>query len=471
MAKTQATKCTDQSDLIQQQIELKQRLIDFVMDAEDEVAIALEAFSAQQLSRWAKPTLSGVNRTALAIDMFVTEGMVTYDKAGVVVQKAVIEAFTEAQANLSRAEESQLARWTGSFNGLFVVSEAAEQSYRLTNWLTQKQYSVRPNSEQASEVLNRLGSGEMMIVRLLPVSDDEWTFSGPLTLLGKLGKPKLAVAIGNFRQWFPGQLYGDAPELKEAAWESVAQQYTDFVDLFGAKKVVVSGHELNKKLQVYQDQSTEQKLIDAGLDSSKSIKELAQDAGVSKEDLAEAVESLGTEGKVAANLLESQKSLKMVMPKVDLPEDLRRAERVTVFAHPRWGQTFLKDYARLEELLEASDESEAIDKLVLRHLENERAITPVWHQLAQDYTQPLEASLRRVLENDGFEIEADLDGAIARYGKALTPTLPDTASVPVHLHDLFQAALKAVGKDARKQGGKKKSKQKKSKQKKSGFGA
>ncbi|MGB3571319.1 MAG: hypothetical protein WBA01_04705 [Phormidesmis sp.] len=465
MVKTQETKSTDLNELIQPQIELKRRLIDFAMDAEDEVAIALEAFSAQQLSRWAKPSLSGVDRTELAIDMFATEGKVTYEKEGVVSQKTVIEAFTEAQSSLSKDEKSWLARWEASFNGLFVVSEAIDRSYQLTNWLTQKQYSVRSNREQASEVLNRLGDGEMMIARLMPVSEDEWTFSGPLTLLGKLGKPKLAVAIGNFRQWFPGQLYGDAPELKEAAWESVKQQYADFVDLFGGEKVVVSGYELNKKLQAYQDRSTEQKLADAGLDSSKSIKDLAQDAGVSKAGMTEAVDALGTEGKVAANLLESQKTLKMVMPKVDLPEDLRRAERVTAFAHPRWGQTFLKDYVRLEELLAADDEPEAIDRLVLKHLENERAIAPVWQQLAQDYGQPLEAALRRILGNDAFEIETDLEGAIARYGKALTPTLPDTASVPVHLHNLFQEALKAVGKDAKKQSGKKKPKRK------SGFGS
>ncbi|MEL7331876.1 MAG: hypothetical protein AAFN12_06480, partial [Cyanobacteria bacterium J06560_2] len=171
------------------------------------------------------------------------------------------------------------------------------------------------------------------------------------------------------------------------------------------------------------------------------------------------------------------KSLKMVMPKVELPEDLRRAEKVTAFAHPRWGQTFLKDYAQLEALLEKAVDAdtadaeavdaEVVDRLVVKHLENERAIAPIWHQLAEDYPRPLEASLRRVLENDDFALEQDLEGAIARYGKTLTPTLPDTASVPIHLHELFQDALKAVGKDAKKQSGKKKAKKKKS----GGFGA
>lgn len=451
---------------IEQQMALQQQLIDFVMDAEDEGAIALESFSAQQLSRWAKPPFSGVNRTELAVVMFAAEGTIPCENDGVVTQRSVIDAFIQNTPSLNATQQDCLQQWKRSFNGLFVVDAVVDGRYTLTNWLTQKQYNVYANSEQPDETLNRMRVGEMMIARIMPVDISDvqsWTFSGPLTLLGKLGKPKLAVAIGNFRQWFPTHLYGDAPALKEAAWESVREQHADFLELFGSEKAVMSGHELNKKLQTYQAQSTEKKLAEAGLDSNKSIKELAQDAGVSKEDMDEAMASLGTEEKVAANLLDRKKSLKMVMPKVDLPEDLRRAERVTAFAHPRWGQTFLKSYAQLEELLAANEDAEAIDRLVLKHLEDERAILPVWERLAADYGAPLEAALRRVLNNSAFVIEDDLEGVLASYGKEIAPTLPDTASVPIHLHNLFQDALKAVGKSEKKKSGKKK--------KKSGFGA
>ena len=103
------------------------------------------------------------------------------------------------------------------------------------------------------------------------------------------------------------------------------------------------------------------------------------------------------------------------------------------------------------------------DRLVLKHLEDERAILPVWERLAADYGAPLEAALCRVLNNSAFVIEDDLEGVLASYGKEIAPTLPDTASVPIHLHNLFQDALKAVGKSEKKKSGKKK--------KKSGFGA
>lgn len=442
---------------------LKQNLIDFVLDGEGELATALEAFSAEQIGHWSKPSLSGLDRGELAIDMFATEGQV----AG----QSVIDLWIASDDDLSADVQPWLRQWQGSFNGLFVVRELRPDSYVLMNWLTEKRYSVRVGRSQPAEMLARMQVGEIVLARLLPLTATEWTFSGPLTLLGKLGKPKLAVAIGNFKKWFPQHLYGDAPEMKEVAWESVQQQHDDFVEFFGAEQVTLSGYELNKKLQAYQERSTEKQLSEAGIDSSKSLREVAKDAGISEEDVSEAIGALGEESTVAQKLLESKQSLKMVMPKINLPDELRRAEAVTAFVHPRWGQTFLKDYSRLEDLLARSSaelEAEALanlDRLMLKYLEEGRVNSYVWQRLAETHKSPVEASLRRVLNNPEFDIEQDLEGTLVRYGKALTPELPDSASVPIHLHELFQSALKAVGKGAGKDApAKKKAK------KKSGFG-
>ena len=444
---------------------LKSSLSDFVLDAEDEIAVALESFSAEHSSRWAKPSLSGLNRSDLAIDMFVTEGKVA--------DRPIVELFAQAQ-NLSAAERSQLTRWQGSFNGLFAVESIEPDSYVLMNWLTEKRYSVWPNSKLADEVFNRLAPGEIVLARLLPVAERQWTFSGPMTLLGKLGKPKLAVAIGNFRQWFPQQLYGDAPELQAAAWASVKQQYDDFVDFFGAEKLTLSGYELNKKLQDYQAIATERSLAKAGIDSDKSLKTLVRESGASEEEIDEAIEAAGEESKAAKVLLNSDQSINMTVPKIKLPEELRRAEAVTAIVHPRWGETFLTDYDRLETLLSQYSEHDepdedtvaAIDRLVLKYLQDEKAILPVWQQLAADWGPALEAALRRVLNQPELDIAQDLSGVLARYGKSLTPRMPESASVPEHLDKLFKSALKLVGKSADGKRSKKPAKKKK----KSGFG-
>ena len=447
---------------IQEYKALKQDLIDFALDAEGELATALEAFSAEQIGRWSKPSLSGLDRGELAIDMFATEGQVS--------GQSVIDLWLQSDADLGADEQAWVRQWRGSFSGLFAVQDIQPDGYVLMNWLTEKRYSVRMlERSQPSEMLSRIKPGEIVLARLLPLTSNEWTFSGPLTLLGKLGKPKLAVAIGNFRKWFPQHLYGDAPEMKEAAWESVLQQHDDFVKFFGAEQVTLSGYELNKKLQAYQEHTTEKQLLEAGIDSSKSLQEVAKEAGVSEEDVSEAMGALGEESPVAKKLLESKQSLKMVMPKLSLPDELRRAEAVTAFVHPRWGQTFLKDYVRLEVLLNQGGRPEAdeqtltdLDRLVLKYLDDDQVNAHVWRQLVEAHKNSVEASLRRVLDNPQFDIEQDLAAAFIKRGKALTPELPDSASVPVHLHNLFQSALKAVSK--------KDASTKKKAKKKSGFG-
>lgn len=476
MAKKQAdgsvassqTSSLEQADLsqhIQAHLALKQDLTDFVLDAEDEVATALEAFSAQQLSRWAKPMLSGLNRTDLAIDMFLSEG-----QAG---DRPIVECFLQENSAVSPQAKAQLEQWPSGFNGLFVVRAVSAHSYSLINWLTEKSYSVCKDPSRPTEAMSRLSPGEIVLARMLPLTEDMWVFSGPLTLLGKLGNPKLAVAIGNFKKWFPQQLYGDAPELKEAAWESVKQQYDDFLAFFGSPPVTLSGYELNKKLQVYQAQTSERQLAEAGIDADKSLQEIAQAAGVSAEDIDEAMDAIGEESITAKKLLSSKQAIKMIMPEISLPEDLRRAEAVTVFSHPRWGQTFLKDYRRLVELLDQSssepDEAKdaALDRLLLKYLDDEQVNAYVWGYLAQELGDRLQPPLQRVLANPSFDIQQDLEKALAKRGKPLTPELPESASVPVHLHNLFQAALKEVGKDAKQKGEGKK----KIPKKKSGFGS
>jgi hypothetical protein len=467
------------AERLQQYAALKQAISNYVLEAEDEVASALETFSAEQLSRWAKPTLSGLNRSDLAVDMFLSEGQVA--------NRSVIDRFLHSvptEAGLSAGDRTWLQQWKTSFNGLFVVREVFADGYSLMNWLTEKTYRVFPSPLQAAETLERIAVGEIVLARLLPLTATDWVFSGPITLLGKLGEPKLAVAIGNFKQWFPEHLYGDAPELKEAAWESVKQHYDEFLAFFGAAKVTLSGYELNQKIQTYQAQASEKQLAAAGIDSSKSLGEIAQDAGISAEEILETVDAAGEEGKIAKKLLESKRSLKMVMPTVTLPDELRKAEAVTVLVHPRWGQMFFKDYSRLETLLDqsldkshesslaadakkAAEEQAALDRLVQKYLQDEQANLYVWQTLAQSHPQPLEAALQRVLNNPSFDISSDLEQALSQAGKSLTPKLPDSASVPVHLHNLFESALKAVGKSAAKN----KSAKKKASAKKSGFGA
>ncbi|MGB3201576.1 MAG: hypothetical protein WBA99_11775 [Nodosilinea sp.] len=436
---------------------LKQDLYDFVLDAEGALATALESHSADCLKHWSATNLQGISRSELAIDMFLTEGQVA--------DRSVLDIFLQERPALAKADQDLVKGWKDTFNGLFKVLQVEDGSagkrYELMNWLTEKHYWVSPSTAQALEDLARLSPGEIVVTRLLPIAAEEWTFSGPLMLLGKLGKPKLAVAIGNFKNWFPRHLYGDAPELLEEAWASVERFHHDFVEFFGGDRLTLSGYELNKKLQAYQDVTTERRLAEAGVDGSKSLQELAAESGVSEDELAESVESLGADADQVSRLFKNKQAVKMAMPSISLPDDLRRAEAVTVFVHPRWGQTFLKDYSRLSQLCEATDDDSAakLDRLTQRYLNDDAVNAYVWHCLVTDYPEPLMASLGRVLNRSELAV-TDLDDALVQAEKPLEPTLPEIASVPIHLHNLFQDALQEVGQSSSKKKSKTKPKQK-----------
>ncbi|MBE9010936.1 hypothetical protein IQ250_12025, partial [Pseudanabaenaceae cyanobacterium LEGE 13415] len=252
--------------------ELKQALTDFVYDAEGELATAFEKFVADRL---AQSQSKDTKHRDTVVDVFLTHGQVG--------TKTPLELFIEQEPELSESDRQLLLDWKRNFSGLFAIQEIQPDGFKLMNWLTTKMYIVKPSDLEA---MSRLKPGEMIVTRIAPV-EDYWTIFSPYVQLGNLGKPKLAVAIGNFRQNYKSDLYGDAPELLEEAWKSVDRYHQDFLDFFGSDQVTMSGYHLGKKIAEFQDFLTQRRMNEAGIDSSKSLAELAQDAGVSDEELSE----------------------------------------------------------------------------------------------------------------------------------------------------------------------------------------
>lgn len=147
----------------------------------------------------------------------------------------------------------------------------------------------------------------------------------------------------------------------------------------------------------------------------------------------------------------------MVMPKVELPAELRKAEQVTALSHPRWGQMFLPTYSQFKALLEAEDwQNEDAEKLIRYYLENSTINAFIWKRLAKQYPTQLEKVLQTILERPKLKLERDLDALLEEFNKPTEPELPEIASVPIHLHNLFQEAVVEVNKSSSKSKSKKK---------------
>jgi len=429
--------------------ELKQALIEFVLEAEGELAESLESYVAAK-SRSKGNRYDATYEQNLLIDSFVSEG-----KVG---DTTPLDLFIESHPELSESDRAVVRSWQHTFLGLFAVTQTRQDGFALMNWLTAKHYTVKPNDPVTWEEMARFREGEILQTRIAPVTNAYWMFSGPCMPMGRLGKPKLAVAIGNFKDNHKDALYRDAPELLEQAWESVAEYHQEFLEFFGSDEVTLPGYQLNKKITELQEVMTKRQLAAAGIDESKSLSEIAEEAGVTEEELKAAAQEAGADSTAVSQLFDSsQGKTKMVLPTIELPAELKKAEQVTVFTHPRWGQTFLPTYTQFKTILEADDwqSNPANNKLVRKYLEDPTINVFIWHKLAKAYPSQLEKVLQTFLERPEFEVKRHLDALLQEYNKPLEPELPEIASVPIHLHNLFQEALAEVNKSKSKNKGKK----------------
>lgn len=425
--------------------EIKQNLIEFVLEAEGELAVALEAYIAAGSAR----DRYDIAQQNQLVDSFIIEG-----KVG---DRTPLDLFI-AQTDLQESDRLLLENWRRSFIGLFEISQILPDGFELINWLTAKHYTVKINNPETLKDTAKLKLGEILLVRIAPVTDSYWMFSGPHILMGKLGKPKLAVAIGNFKQNHKNALYSDAPELLEQAWQSVEQYHEDFTEFFDSDEVTLSGYHLNKKIAEFQEVITKKRLAEAGFDESKSLDEIAAESGVDTAEIRDAATAAGADANTVNQLLDSKANSKMVMPKIDLPDALKKAEQVTALSHPRWGQMFLPTYAQIKALLTTEDWQTLpnSDKLVRNYLEGATINAFIWRRLAQTYPIQLEKVLQTVLKRPDFNLERDLDALLQEFNKPLEPELPEIASVPLHLHNLFQEAVAEVNKSKSKPSDKKK---------------
>ncbi|MEB3826520.1 hypothetical protein [Phormidium sp. CCY1219] len=426
--------------------ELKQQLVDFVLDAEGDLAIALETYAAENAST----QQADINRRNMRIDSFTIEGEVA--------EKTPLDIFIETEPDLSESDRQLIQNWKQSFMGLFEIKEILPDGFELMNWLTAKQYFVKPNNTAQAEKMARIKPGEILLTRIAPLSDREWMFFGTYVPMGKLGKPKLAVAVGNFKDNYKNHLYGDAPEMLEQAWESVKQYHDEFVEFFGSDRFTISGYELNKKLAELQEKMTQRRLEAAGIDQSKSFDEMAEEAGVDREEILAAAEEAGADPKEVIKAFENPDTSDMVTPKVQLPDDIKKAETVTCFSDPRWGQMFIPTYEKFQATLSAPEPASLpeIERFLRYYLEDPSINYYIWQQLAEEYPKQLENLVQTVLERPEFNLERDLESLLQEFNKPSEPTLPESASIPVHLHELFESALMQVHKSKSKSKGKKK---------------
>ncbi len=446
------------NDRLAQAKVLKQHLLEFVFGADGALAEALERWSAKQSAQLSQSQFQqGGVLTDFVVDSFITQSK----------QGQPIAEFLQQHPDLSPEEQQLLQSWERSFLGLFEIDEKTPEGYLLLrNWLTAQSYRVYPNGSESPDLLKRMQPRGILMSRISPLDSEHWFLSGPNLFLGALGKPKLAMAVGNFKRYHPDSLYEDAPELLEEAWRSVVQHYRDFVDYFGSDRLTLPGPKLSQQLTAFQDALAQQKMDQAGVDEQTSIQELAQKSGTNLSAVEEAAENVGANLKTVSSVLQSQGKPRMAPIELEVPEHLRRAEQVTLLVHPEWGQAFLDNYAQIQSLLTelpvaVGDRQTELTQMLHALLSKSELSPYVWYHFAQEMPQNFSAAFAILLQQPNWQ-STELPQVLESFGHRAEPVLPEVANLPVHLNELFQTAMLDLTKG--------RAKNKKQAKKKQGFG-
>lgn len=430
--------------VIETALQLKSKLVDFVYNAEGELAIALETYAAQSNHQ----RNYSIEQQNLIVDSFLTTRQV--------VDQTPVEIFLDQAQNLTSSDRAIIKSWQANFIGLFEIKAIQDNYYQLFNWLTAKEYRVFPHSQIPTKEVSRWQPGDIILTIIAPIyQTNDWFFFSDRIIKGKLSQPKLAVAIGAFRDHYPDFLYADAPELLAQAWKSVAVYHQEFITYFDSDCLTLPGYKLNQKIGELQQIMSRKKLAEAGIDDSESLSTMLAQSGINEAEFAETATELGIDQDTVTKIISHPDKLSMVTPKVDLPPEIKQAESVTVFSDPHWGQMFLPNFEQLTNLL-VNPETENNDLLIRKYLEKPEANYYVWQQLKQKYPTELKTRLQVYTGQNNFDLNTDLDRLLLKHNKPTEPELPAIASVPVHLNNLFEAAVAQVQKNRTKTKKKKK---------------
>jgi hypothetical protein len=411
--------------------QLWRSLIESIEHGDENISTALTSFTTSQLRR--NPQLDS-GQKKLLVHRFAIEGQIH--------DRTPLELFLAERVELEPVERKLVSSWQNSFVGLLAIVQVYPNGLEVMNWLTAKHYRIQFADVESQTAMTRLKVGDIIIAQLSPIVGIDWAIFAPWVALGRLGKPKLAVAVGTFRQNYPHYLYPDARPLLDAAWESVAVYHDRFVEFFGSDEITLTGKELEPRIAEFQTWMVDRQLATAGI-------ELAADNGASADEVRSIATTLGLTDSTTS-LEQPATPGKMIPPNVELPPQFKHAAAVTALSHPYWGQMFLPDYGRIQLLLTnldtiplTSGDITFIDK----SLKDPQMNAFVWRRLANEFPQQLQTALCQTLNRSDFNLATDLDLLLTQLHKYLEPDLPDLASVPIHLHELFQSAVLEVSKD------------------------
>jgi hypothetical protein len=170
--------------------------------------------------------------------------------------RTVLEQFVDARPDLSPEDRELLLGWGDVVTGPFEVQRRDGDALILVNLVDDLTYRVRATA--GTRVFRRTPKRSFLLTRLVRVGD-EWTFSGPTSVL-RPAERDLAYRLAlDISLQAPEAVFRN-PERLARAWELQRAERQRFIRFFGGDLVVVPGREAQRRIDEFAAFSREELL-------------------------------------------------------------------------------------------------------------------------------------------------------------------------------------------------------------------
>jgi hypothetical protein len=305
--------------------------------------------------------------------------------------RTVVEQFVAARSDLSEAERRMLLGWREVVQGPFEVQRRDGPALIVVNLVDELTYRVRSNV--GPSVFRKMPRRSFVITRLVAVGQ-EWMLSGPTSVLRPAERDIACQLALDLSLRAPEAVYRN-PEKLAKAWELQRQDRERFVRFFGNDLVVVSGEQVQGRMDEYWAFCREE----VSRTATSGVRRRDQEAP----------------------------------PLFELPADLVEAETVALIYDEVDGLGFYAEFGLVEAAFADPDllRRRRYREQVLSYLRDDSVEPMVLRRLAERDPERASVVFRRLLRKPGFDWVRDGEDLLRRHKPAYFERAPRPHVSPV----------------------------------------
>jgi hypothetical protein len=283
----------------------------------------------------------------------------------------VIDRFVSETPDLSEKEKATVLRWKDPVVGLFQVKSTLADGFVAENLINEVDYTIKPTTiPQRLEELARPGA--FFRAKIIPVSDEEYIFSGIQEFLD-ISEKEILKTAASLQLEHPKFAFRDNEERVKRGFELQKKERALFIEYFGSDEVLTEGEKLDELMTGFMDYKLKKhdKFIPEGYKP----------------------------------------------PKMKLPKDLLNSKDVGIVFDEISGQSFLINYGLILSIFQNPDDLriKRYEDDILIYLKDETISPLILRRIFFRYPQNAEFIIRRVLNRPEFDLKRDFDSLMEEF--------------------------------------------------------